>query len=1150
MESLVANPSWNKAGSVNDPKLRMPTRPTANAKAESSKTDNSNNGSRRRGKVVEDLGSSFAKNSSSQGRKKPGSTSRRRVDTTDHESHSEDELDLLSSNHGSDAETSAVREVKKDTHTDAGGSYFATLQQKSNVLKKLKFTKTKRVEDDEQLDGFQPMVLKENGNQDASTSEKSLPSRPVHTVQTTVRRPRSPRRAPSRRSPSPAFRRRSRSQTPKASRENAASENLRPKPRPLGKRKASQQSVQAFPDLPPLHDKLRGSPARRATVSGPAPFPSIGLSPVPASKTMDFEKKPAGPSIKKPKLSDFAPLSPAHSPLHPSEFPSLELLGSQESLVEKTKVAGKRSVSEKADQLEPADFPMPSPPSESKKGRTVQVKKRAPTRLLVSSDESDTGESAPSSSLKAQPFPMSTQMLDSIGTPSFAGPSNLGKRSSPSGSDERQKKKRKDAASDMQAIADLQYEEEDSINISTPIDPATLCPYCDTPLPASPTPRLKRLLKSAEKKSRREPRPDNPLARNAPFAVFITVCQRHRFESEILPQAELKGWPKSIDWEELGERVRRMKGALRRIIDDSEGPGAGDDHEGLAESRLKARCVFWNEVMAEVKQKGSRAVAGVRGQFASFEKTQPGYYGELGSVIIHQTLYDLFPPTAIDPRLVAPLTPNEFVQRILVPEVGVRLIMEDMGLDESKVEEAVRILRESANYGVAMFPVDEGDEGDGVRSSGKLGVADSIVMERARKRRKELEADEQEQEEQREMEEEAEKQRKASKRLGKRASKKGKEKESDVKPPAPAPQARPRPRPVGKNASMSTVQDTDVEISSGVAGAGEGEGDTDVEVERPSHAYAKPQAPRNANDVLPDHTDATPRTGKVAKAPADTDIDLCSSSSSSEHDEQWDTGRMTKGRKPLMKTKTVAASPDGMPPPPSSSLTSSEYRSGVHHDSEEATPKPPGRSRRPESASSISRQTPPLLRARERKAKSNSRPTAGDQESHSWLLSDTTYSSMESITYKLKSFGLGLTDEMSLVTLDGDFRVPFCSVKQSAYHKPSHPFPRTALCQAFVFDPDNGVIFVANVLCRQRHGRNAVLKRQPSLGFHSRPEAYLRRTAKGDAHLDYTTPPCATNDSVDDLEASNSSPKSPGPALQSFVGQRNAFFLELIVNPT
>ena len=106
-------------------------------------------------------------------------------------------------------------------------------------------------------------------------------------------------------------------------------------------------------------------------------------------------------------------------------------------------------------------------------------------------------------------------------------------------------------------------------------------------------------------------------------------------------------------------------------------------------------------------------------------------YGELGSMILHQTLYNMFPPSSIDPQSITPLAPQEFIQRILVPEAALTLIMEDTGQDQVK---AVQTMRESAGYGVAMFP--DTSEGPGV------GAGEDIVLERARARRRELEDEE------------------------------------------------------------------------------------------------------------------------------------------------------------------------------------------------------------------------------------------------------------------------------------------------------------------------------------------------------------------------------------------------------------------------
>lgn len=105
-------------------------------------------------------------------------------------------------------------------------------------------------------------------------------------------------------------------------------------------------------------------------------------------------------------------------------------------------------------------------------------------------------------------------------------------------------------------------------------------------------------------------------------------------------------------------------------------------------------------------------------------------------MIINQTIYDLFPPTDFEPNSTLPLTPTEFIQRVLVPEAAVSLVMED--LQESRGK-AIMTLRESASYGVAMFPDDHAD-------GTFLTAGEQIVQKRAAARRQELEKEEREEE--------------------------------------------------------------------------------------------------------------------------------------------------------------------------------------------------------------------------------------------------------------------------------------------------------------------------------------------------------------------------------------------------------------------
>ncbi|KAJ8095113.1 hypothetical protein PM082_010332 [Marasmius tenuissimus] len=236
--------------------------------------------------------------------------------------------------------------------------------------------------------------------------------------------------------------------------------------------------------------------------------------------------------------------------------------------------------------------------------------------------------------------------------------------------------------------SNFDYGDEFDSFFNTGVDHETLCPFCDSRLPKDPTPHLQKLIDDAVRKSKPQPRPTNRLGRKLAMGDYIHICQRHHFEAELLPQAEAKGWPKTIDFSKLEARVFKLKPRLKDILEDVEWKdqlGEDSDTWEVDAESPRALCVFWQETLKEVKSKGSKVAANVKSQFLTFHKTQPGYYGELGSVIIHHALYEMFPPSSVEPGLVAPLDPKEFIQRILVPEVAVRLIMEDRKTREPQV---------------------------------------------------------------------------------------------------------------------------------------------------------------------------------------------------------------------------------------------------------------------------------------------------------------------------------------------------------------------------------------------------------------------------------------------------------------------------------
>ncbi len=166
----------------------------------------------------------------------------------------------------------------------------------------------------------------------------------------------------------------------------------------------------------------------------------------------------------------------------------------------------------------------------------------------------------------------------------------------------------------------------------------------------------------------------------------------------------------------------------------------------------------------------------------------------------------MFPPNSMNPSSIAPLTGSEFMEKILVPEVALRLIMEDKQLDGEKgKQDALTTLRESSAYGVFMFPED-GGESNGAKklNRDKLGVGDMIVMERAMKRRKELE-----EEEKREAEERAMTEQSKARRNKKDARKVTASRGGAIEMQAPfefeAPPPKPTPRPLAKRFSSTSI---------------------------------------------------------------------------------------------------------------------------------------------------------------------------------------------------------------------------------------------------------------------------------------------------------------------------------------------------------
>ncbi|KAK1222125.1 hypothetical protein PQX77_015053 [Marasmius sp. AFHP31] len=271
----------------------------------------------------------------------------------------------------------------------------------------------------------------------------------------------------------------------------------------------------------------------------------------------------------------------------------------------------------------PSRLPLLSPPSSYNSSGSKDAKGKGKTRT----DNVEDGN-------KVRPFPM---MVDDASENSSASESlktrPAVKRLSddvPGDSSSRKKFKTDDALpppSGNPADSNFDYGDEFDSFFNTGVDHETLCPFCDSRLPKNPTPHLQKLIDDAVRKSKPQPRPTNRLGRKLAMGDYIHICQRHHFEAELLPQAEAKGWPKTIDFSKLEARVFKLKPRLKDILEDVEWKdqlGEDPDTWEMDAESPRALCVFWQETLKEVRSKGSKVAANVKSQFLTFHKTQPG----------------------------------------------------------------------------------------------------------------------------------------------------------------------------------------------------------------------------------------------------------------------------------------------------------------------------------------------------------------------------------------------------------------------------------------------------------------------------------------------------------------------------------------------
>ncbi|KAI0135153.1 RTC4-like domain-containing protein [Daldinia grandis] len=155
-------------------------------------------------------------------------------------------------------------------------------------------------------------------------------------------------------------------------------------------------------------------------------------------------------------------------------------------------------------------------------------------------------------------------------------------------------------------------------------------------------------------------------------------CRLHKRRAA-LDSGTRKGYPKII-WERLNTRLDMYQGLLKDIL------------EGTRQSHYR-------EVLQENVEAGKN-----RTLLKTEDSLTPGYYGPHGLRVmteyILRTLSTVIRKRAVEDRLVSARGYTGYVQAVLVPELAVRLIMEDMDVAEEKARD---IMLESIDVGELLY---------------------------------------------------------------------------------------------------------------------------------------------------------------------------------------------------------------------------------------------------------------------------------------------------------------------------------------------------------------------------------------------------------------------------------------------------------------
>ncbi|KAJ7174981.1 hypothetical protein C8R43DRAFT_849346, partial [Mycena crocata] len=211
-------------------------------------------------------------------------------------------------------------------------------------------------------------------------------------------------------------------------------------------------------------------------------------------------------------------------------------------------------------------------------------------------------------------------------------------------------------------------------------DPASLCSFCDEKLPLTPSSTLVAMREKLENNSRPSPLPHNQGHRSAHVANFASYCERHRLERDIFPVASARGWPFSPDFSSLFKRIMGLRSELTIVCEEPDNS-----------SFFRASREFYTPKPTE---------SGAQLPSTTQLRSTMHHYGELGYEIMSVAVRFMY-PDGMDLTPFHPLTYNNLICEVLIPEATRRIIQEDLSLTPLA---AKKTLKDSHVFGTVQHP--------------------------------------------------------------------------------------------------------------------------------------------------------------------------------------------------------------------------------------------------------------------------------------------------------------------------------------------------------------------------------------------------------------------------------------------------------------